>query len=374
MNRDSDNINQNVLLERYIELLTNNNEHISNILTYIRNSEELMRMLVRLNRSQIFPENNNVTNRTFMSRNVRNDTVNPIRRQWSRVFQQPNLNSLFEHLTPVTVAPTSQQIMNATTIDFFRNIMNPINSICPITQQPFNLGDPVLRINHCGHIFTLTSIQEWFTNNVRCPVCRHDIREITSLHDNLSNSPINIPNNSDNNNSDNNNSISETRENITNSLSNLTDNFNLNESTEINTAVSSPRIQDPINTNTIDDTDAPEPSNDSLVELERNYSSNTTEEVNTAQEEMSEENTTEVNTAEENQNTEIPSNYQRELQRNLLATIADSLNNELERELTRNNTYENSNENSNENYSNNNAVEFDSCGNLIYSFSFNRII
>ena len=175
MENDSDTFNPEILLQRYLDLLINNNNHITHIISYIRDTEELMRMMIRLNRNQIFSREThmNTTNRlrNNLRNNLRNDTRNPIQRQWSRIFTQPSLNNLFENLTPVTVAPTSQQIINSTSIDFFRNIMNPINSICPITQQPFNLGDPVLRINHCGHVFTLSSIQEWFSSNVRCPVC-----------------------------------------------------------------------------------------------------------------------------------------------------------------------------------------------------------
>ena len=355
MNRDSDNINQNILLERYIELLTNNNEHISNILTYIRNSEELMRMLVRLNRSQIFPENNNITNPSVIPRNIRNDTVNPLRRQWSRVFQQPNLNSLFENLTPVTVAPTSQQIMNATTVDFFRNFMLPINSICPITQQPFNLSDPVLKINHCGHIFTLSSIQEWFRRNVRCPVCRHDVREIvneTNTNTNTQNIDIisnnrtptyNESNTNDNTNDNINTSISDTHTNIANSLSNLTQHFNMDENTEIDTSennsvqVESPRIPDPHISNNIDDNDAPEPLSESVSPNLNN-----------------------------NQQHQIPEGFRRELRRNLLASLADSLNSELEREIRSNN--------SNELNSENEFMQYDNSGNLTYSFSLNSNI
>ena len=33
------------------------------------------------------------------------------------------------------------------------------------------------RIHHCNHIFGTTAFDNWFERNVRCPVCRFDIRE-----------------------------------------------------------------------------------------------------------------------------------------------------------------------------------------------------
>ena len=35
----------------------------------------------------------------------------------------------------------------------------------------------VRQINRCGHIFNTIALNEWFQTSVRCPVCRHDIRE-----------------------------------------------------------------------------------------------------------------------------------------------------------------------------------------------------
>ena len=43
-------------------------------------------------------------------------------------------------------------------------------------MERFNSTDIVRRINHCGHIFLPNEFNEWFQGNVRCPVCRFDIR------------------------------------------------------------------------------------------------------------------------------------------------------------------------------------------------------
>ena len=32
-----------------------------------------------------------------------------------------------------------------------------------------------MKINHCGHIFTPSSLRRWFETNHCCPVCRHNV-------------------------------------------------------------------------------------------------------------------------------------------------------------------------------------------------------
>ena len=77
----------------------------------------------------------------------------------------------------ITVAPTRIQIENSTRIVQFSDITTPINSSCPITLERFDENSSVTQILHCGHIFTPTGIESWFQSNVRCPVCRYDIRD-----------------------------------------------------------------------------------------------------------------------------------------------------------------------------------------------------
>lgn len=52
--------------------------------------------------------------------------------------------------------------------------------MCPITQQNFLPTDNVLRIRHCGHIFTAGRLRQWFRTHHDCPVCRYDIRSTVS--------------------------------------------------------------------------------------------------------------------------------------------------------------------------------------------------
>jgi hypothetical protein len=88
-----------------------------------------------------------------------------------------NINDLIHRfLEPVEVFPTQSQIEIATRIARFSDIVNPINSSCPISMERFNDNDNVSVIRECGHIFTTQELHSWFHSNCRCPICRYDIR------------------------------------------------------------------------------------------------------------------------------------------------------------------------------------------------------
>jgi len=70
---------------------------------------------------------------------------------------------------PVVVAPTQQQIRAATD-----QHVNVVDTTCSICQDSVTCAT---RIRACGHAFHGQCIDQWFSMNPRCPVCRHDIRE-----------------------------------------------------------------------------------------------------------------------------------------------------------------------------------------------------
>lgn len=82
-------------------------------------------------------------------------------------------NSLFQN---VVVRPSQEQIEAASEEIIYDMSMNLINQRCPITLEEFEVGNRLIRLNYCGHTFTESSFTNWFQSNVRCPVCRHDIR------------------------------------------------------------------------------------------------------------------------------------------------------------------------------------------------------
>ena len=80
-------------------------------------------------------------------------------------------------LEDVVVYPSTQQLNRATEIIVFNRDGFYNNTTCPITLEPFIDGEQVCRIKHCSHIFKRDAIINWFSRNVRCPVCRYDIRD-----------------------------------------------------------------------------------------------------------------------------------------------------------------------------------------------------
>ena len=106
-------------------------------------------------------------------------------------LRQPTANNLFSYLLypstirprdstlfqDVIVRPTQAQIETASESFEYDGIIELLNTQCPITMCEFQIGDRVRRIHYCRHSFHEESFLNWFQNHVRCPVCRHDIRE-----------------------------------------------------------------------------------------------------------------------------------------------------------------------------------------------------
>jgi hypothetical protein len=86
------------------------------------------------------------------------------------VFPPPNLES-------VVVAPSAEQIAAATVIQ----TVTAENEMCPICQDSVIVGANVRHLTACGHRFHTNCIDTWFTRNVHCPVCRHDIRDADQM-------------------------------------------------------------------------------------------------------------------------------------------------------------------------------------------------
>jgi len=92
--------------------------------------------------------------------NIINEAINRI---FPRTFQD------------VVVSPSPEQITRATET-YSYHVGEETNTQCPITLDEFQENENVCRIRHCGHTFRENALRNWFQQNVRCPVCRYDIR------------------------------------------------------------------------------------------------------------------------------------------------------------------------------------------------------
>lgn len=99
----------------------------------------------------------------------------PPRTQRARqmVFNIPlNIDLSGNFFDPVIVRPSQAVIDRATETN-----VPVVNTLCSICQESVTAAT---RIRHCGHCFHNDCVSQWFTMNPRCPVCRHDIRELTT--------------------------------------------------------------------------------------------------------------------------------------------------------------------------------------------------
>ncbi len=100
-----------------------------------------------------------------------------------------NMPTDFEN---VVVSPSQGQIDEASEIIVYTSDMSyNYSSRCPITLEDFQEGEQIRRIHQCNHIFNSIAFNNWFENNVRCPVCRFDIREYNN-HNNNDDEPNNV--------------------------------------------------------------------------------------------------------------------------------------------------------------------------------------
>lgn len=80
---------------------------------------------------------------------------------------------------PIPVIPNQAQIRAATEAH-----IGVTDTVCSICQESVTYAT---RIRGCGHCFHASCIDQWFSMNPRCPVCRHDIREPQQPREPLSN-------------------------------------------------------------------------------------------------------------------------------------------------------------------------------------------
>lgn len=75
------------------------------------------------------------------------------------------------------IVPLTREQINANTRSVqYCNILNPLNTTCPITLVDFSDSDMVTVIRRCGHVFDTQALTRWFSVNCRCPICRQDLR------------------------------------------------------------------------------------------------------------------------------------------------------------------------------------------------------
>jgi hypothetical protein len=209
-----DNNNAQNINEEIQQMLNNfrfysNDENRQRNTTRLMTDTELLLMLydimreynniVRINTDNMtrYHENintfNQIMNRYYLSQSrnqqygyfrQNNNSIPNTRYNWSRTTRnQLNSNIINEAINrifprtfqDVVVSPSPEQITRATET-YSYHIGEETNTQCPITLDEFQENENVCRIRQCGHTFRESALRNWFQQNVRCPVCRYDIR------------------------------------------------------------------------------------------------------------------------------------------------------------------------------------------------------
>jgi hypothetical protein len=189
---------------------------------------------------------NDANPRTSTRRNT-NTNVN------SRNNELTNFINTFLN-TPVIIRPTQEQIQSASRLVRFQDIESPLSDRCPISLEVFSRDEMVRQLVPCGHIFCQTEFQQWFENNVRCPVCRYDIRNYRSNTDTTVNTNDNV-NAYINTDTSVNNANANTNANA-NANTNVNTNINANADTNVNSNTNAE--VNPNNLNIVRNTDSNE--------------------------------------------------------------------------------------------------------------------
>ncbi len=129
---------------------------------------------------------------------------------------EPNINDFQD----VVVGSSIEQLRKGSSVHIYKNLYSDIPS-CTICMENFNDEDIVRILGDCNHIFHITCCDIWMETNVRCPVCRKDIREINDDDDENDESEDNLNNEQDNNENNQNNE----NENNVNQNSRLGENY-----------------------------------------------------------------------------------------------------------------------------------------------------
>jgi len=123
--------------------------------------------------------NANAANTNAANTNAANtNTRSPAPRASTTTLENNIINALFGIISqplPEEQRLTQAQLDERVHHVEFRNIVNPINTVCSITHDAFEPTQRVARIRHCGHIFNSDSLTHWLRINNTCPTCRHNL-------------------------------------------------------------------------------------------------------------------------------------------------------------------------------------------------------
>jgi len=161
---------QRRMLNNYINMYNNTLLEMQGLNSYLR---ELRRNIDYI----YFQSNEALLEQNSRNIQYRNNTTPYIDIRRTRRYNRTHTILNEDFFDPIAIIPTITQITTATQLVCFGNILNPVNVICPITQDPFVQDEIVTQIKYCSHLFNSLSLNTWFLSKCICPICRYDIRQ-----------------------------------------------------------------------------------------------------------------------------------------------------------------------------------------------------
>jgi hypothetical protein len=174
------NTNMNTNTNTNMNTNTNTNMNNNRVNRYNRPNRQNRQTNLSIPRRHVYYDYSNPIDRSTYVTDFISDVIN---NNTSNIQQHENNPHITDFLTTflstsVPVRPTQDQINIASRLVRFGDIQAPNSATCAISLETFDSEDNVRQLNHCGHIFFPGQFNQWFQNNVRCPVCRHDIRSM----------------------------------------------------------------------------------------------------------------------------------------------------------------------------------------------------
>jgi hypothetical protein len=194
------------LLDHYINIYNEQQKNIDlmyvelketrEIIDYITRVDERIRRNTSSNINTSNTSTNTNTNTNTSTNTNTNTSTNTNTTNTNRNTIMDNLRATgvyrwdyyipIDDLVDVIVSPTQEEIANNTIQLRYNEVINPLNSSCPITLERFENNTECTQIIGCGHLFNRDGLNSWLNANVRCPICRYDIRNRseTDMNDN----------------------------------------------------------------------------------------------------------------------------------------------------------------------------------------------
>jgi len=172
------------LLNYYTNIYNEQLKSIDLMYNELKETRDIIHFITRVDertRRPTTPSNTPVNTSFRMTGNIipdtnENTTTNRNNRSTSTAVYRWDYYIPIDDLVDVAVSPSQEEITNNTRSVIFSNVMTPLNTSCPITLERFEENTECTQIIGCGHLFTRDGLNQWLRGNVRCPICRYDIR------------------------------------------------------------------------------------------------------------------------------------------------------------------------------------------------------